>query len=325
MKSIVPFLLLSGLLLNGSLALRAMSDTSRVYTFIEEWRRFLAADDVNCHYVEACYADTVLFYNVPLSKDNMCMSELMLPGLNEILLETAYTLEEISDAQWKAVFESPANIFGIDKFHYLIIEESAEHQFHIIRQSSFADDRWFARKKEIAANTIVSNGKTYYILNEDSTTLTNRRLYFLTDSLHFTEPAYMDICMDEKSIGYCTSGNIYVAMSEKNRRDIAVIRDLTPEFNCDTFQDAVNMQKGFRCFGVKDSTDPFGQSVYRWVTSECHWSSTDSGGAFIQFYSPYNYGDECREVCTTINVVKKKKQIVVLRRTSIRPPARDQY
>ena len=312
------------LLLHAPVALCAMSDSSRVYTFIEQWRKMLFEEEVNCHYVELCYADTIQFYNASFPRSGMCFHVVSIPFLNENLLEPGYTLPRLSDVQWRATFESANNIFGLNKSHYIEIEESAGNEFLITKQSSVADDQWFTFKQQFVSQTISQNGKPYFILNEDSTTLPGYRLYILTDSLVFTAPEHWALCSDEKTTGYYTAGNVFIAMSKKNSKAIATMQDLTPQLMSDTYHKLEILQKGILCFGVRGSKTE-NNPVWTWAPAFPQWSATANGGATIQFTNPYNHGDECVNIVTTVQVQKRKKKITVLQFGGIKPGEPDQY
>lgn len=290
----------------------AAADTTHVRAFIDNWKRIVADDWINCHYLESFYSDTLNFYNASCSKEEMCIRLTESFPSDAVLVEPGYKVEAAgTTGTWKVMFENALNVYGTDKSHYIIVQEAADSALVIVKHSSLADDRWYARRKAIESNVVNDgNGKRYYVLNEDSITFPGRRLYFLTDTLSFSVPFAYGACQDT-FLSYDAVATVFVAMSKKNSRITESICDISKELNAETFEEAQLIQGGFPCFIQKDSADASGMPVRRWSVPEIRWKKTGKHTAVIRLRCNYSYGGGCLWSYTTINMIEKKKKIEV--------------
>lgn len=301
-------------------AAHATTDTSRVRAFIESWKDILEPDEIQCMHLETCYADTVRFYNESYPKSWMCVKLTESIPSDAVLLETGYRTEPVagSNRTWKVIFENAGNIYGTNKYHYMLVQEIENGKLVITAHSSLADDRWFARRKQIESDVISDQGKKYYVLDEDSTTFPGQRLYFLTDTLAFTVPDYHGLCNDSL-LSYRTSGNVFVAMSRTGSRQLSCIQNISKELNEETFEEAQLLYGGFPCFAARDSTTPAGEFTSQWVVPKIQWMLVGNDTAHLRLRCDYNYGDACLRSYTSIHVLRRKKKIEVSKVMAPRP------
>lgn len=294
------------------LSAQATTDTMRVREFIDDWKQVVAEDDGSCAALLAFYSDSVNFYNTTHPKKYVCNVMTQHMTLGSVLFEPEYKIEPVAGSAntWKATFGNAPNMFGIDKFHYIMVSETIQGMLMVTAHSSLADDLWMVRLNEIKTNIITDrSGKKYYVLSEDSTTFPSRRLYFLSDTLSFDEPWFHRACAD--TLGYYVRGKVFVAMSKANSRKPDCIRDITQELNAKTFQEAEFMGGGLPCFVQKDSVTPTGIHTSSWSAAELRWTKTGEDVAMIRLRCDYNYGDACPHAFITIHVLLRKKNIEV--------------
>lgn len=294
------------------IAAHANTDTMRVREFIDDWKQVIAEDEGSCAALLAFYSDSVNFYNTGRPKKYVCNSMTQHMMLASVLFEPGYKIEPVAGSvnTWKATFGNAPNMFGTDKYHYILVSEAVHGMLMITTHSSLADDLWLVRLNEIKTNTITDrSGKKYYVLNEDSTTFPGRRLYFLSDTLSFDEPWFHRACAD--TLGYYVRGKVFVAMSKANSRKPDCMRNITQELNARTFQEAEFIGGGLPCFVQKDSITPTGIHTSSWSAPELRWTKTGDDVATIRLRCDYNYGDACPHAYTTIHVLLRKKKIEV--------------
>lgn len=293
------------------LSAQADTDTMRVREFIDDWKQVIAEDEGSCAALLAFYSDSVNFYNRGRPKKYVCNSMTQHMMLASVLFEPGYKIESVAGSTntWKATFGNAPNMFGIDKFHYILVHEMYNGMLMITAHSSLADDLWQTQLNTIRSNTLFSRGKRYYVLSEDSTTFPGRRLYFLSDTLTFDEPWFHRACAG--TFGYYARGNVFVAMSRTNSRTPDCIRDITQELNALTFQEAELMNGGLPCFISKDSVTSTGARVKYWGPAELQWTKTGDDTATIRLRCDYNYGDACPHAYTTIHALRRKKKFEV--------------
>ncbi len=321
------------LLFTTTLAAQSRVTTPTLVDCINNWKRLLLQDGetfstekLNCTLLENMYADSFNWYGTACANDSICeitrrswLPEI-LAAQNDYYIDTITTSDHVL---YKVIF-SETGIFTALKQHYVTWREE-ENTFLIVAHSSTADDGWQKRKKEIASSTIRDKkGKTYYIVNSDTTLFSSRVVYYLTDTLSFFEPGYIDVCYGFDQLGFSTSGNVFVATAKTSSPDkIISIKEISRELNSEVYEDASIVRGGIPCYLPYDSISPDKKYVgTNWKIPPLDWKKSGSKTVQLELYTVYEYGSLCLRSITTIALSKRGKKIKVKKRM-IPPPPRE--
>lgn len=284
-----------------------------IEAFVNNWRGTILRERFECPAITEFYGDTVNWYGKKYPHDSVCamFGRNSNPG---ILARSEYTITALSGktfATWQVDFAEENSVITAGKLHYLLIESPAPGQFRIIAQSSFADDAWASRKKEIANDTIVHKKKRYYVLRRDSAAFGDGKnlVYFLTDSLQFYEPVWMPVCVSNE-LSYTATGSIFVAIGDRRTGKITAMRTITDELSQQNLESAELVFGGFPCFSLQDSVDADRKYLYSyWAVPRFAWTHVTNDQCSVKLTAIYNYGDACWFAETTLLLDRKKKVI----------------
>lgn len=317
-------------LLTSPLAAQSRT-TPALLECINNWKRLLLQDDetfssekLNCTLLEKMYSDSFRWYGTVCANDSICdltrhswLPEI-LASQDDYIIDTLNT----SDGRLYKVIYGETGIFTALKQHY-IVWRKAENTFLIVEHSSTADDGWQKRKAEIGASTIRDKkGKTYYIVNRDSTLFSSRVVYYLTDTLLFFEPGYIDVCDGFAQLGFSTSGNIFVATAKITSPDkIISIREITRELNAEVYEGASIVRGGIPCYLPYDSISPVGAYVgTNWKVPPFDRKKTGTRTVQLELYTVYEYGSSCLRSKTTVSLSRRGKKMKVKKMMIPKPP-----
>ena len=300
-----------------------------VLRFVNEWRSVLNQEDFKGDSISHFFAERVSWYNKNYSNDSVCATIKEDALLESCIFAGEPTILPIGKKDvdtWQVFFRECNGVISAEKSHYLLIVSHGENDFHIIAQSSLADDAWMRRKNQIAKSKIQLNNKRYYILEqhpraliEDSCTI-----LFLTDTLLFYEPKWMPVCNGLDQIGYSAIGRIFVAVYDLKDSSLQQIQEITKELTEPTYQDAELILGGFPCLVNTSSYYP-AQPAYITDWGTPYLIATEWTPDFNRYSIPtlYMYGDRCLEPKTTITISKRgRHKITVEKIPPPKPPKR---
>lgn len=308
---------------------RATSPT--LLSCINNWKHLLlrdgeifSAEKLNCTLLEKMYADSFNWYGTVCANDRICeltrhswLPEI-LAAQDDYFIDTLTTSDGIL---YKMIF-GETGIFTALKQHYVTWREE-ENTFLIVAHSSTADDAWQKRKAEISASTICDKkGKTYYIVNSDTTLFSARIVYYLTDTLSFFEPAYIDVCYGFHQLGFSTSGNVFVATAKTNSpHKIISIRKITRELNEEVFEEASIVRGGIPCYLPYDTISPDTSYIgTNWKVPPVDCEKTGPKTVQLELYTVYEYGSSCLRSKTTVLLSRRGRKIKVRKMLIPKPP-----
>lgn len=297
----------------------AVRDNS-ITRFINDWKREISKDPFYCADVYRFYNENVKWYNSSLTRDSLCILLNKNIALMQSLAASEYTTNRIFSPpamQYRVVFKEQYSAITAMKEHYMLIEETSTGAFSIIAHSSKADDAWIKRKTEIARDTINFKKKKYYVLYKDTSAFAfgNTPVYFLTDSLNFFEPQYIDACNALLTFGYSAMGRIFVAIGNPGTREIFRMKEITSELTQPRYENAKLIRGGFPCLVPGATIVPGDKRIETaWITPALHWQRIDSRYSELTLGAHYIYGDVCWFSQTTIMLDQKKKRIEVKRK-----------